>query len=85
MGEFHHGFTLFCYIAYHNLLKCYYHTTINQTLKTLYRLFEDRRGPHHMTVSNIVKGIWPSYRIMRKQHEASSKGSHKNNNVFVVD
>jgi len=36
-------------------------------------------------VSNIVKGIWPSYRIMRKQHEASSKGGHKNNNVFVVD
>eukprot|EP01032_Pedospumella_encystans_P009684 gene9684-11384_t len=57
----------------------------DKTLKALYRLFEDRRGPHHITVSNIVKGIWPSYRIMRKQHEASSKGSNKNNNVFVVD
>eukprot|EP01032_Pedospumella_encystans_P009791 gene9791-11498_t len=57
----------------------------DKTLKALYRLFEDRRGPHHVTVSNIVKGIWPSYRIMRKQHEASSKGSNKNNNVFVVD
>jgi hypothetical protein len=28
-----------------------------------------------VTVSNIVKGIWPSYRIMRKQYEGKSKSS----------
>ena len=62
-------------------------TIVQQTLKNLYRLFEPHKEVHHLTVSNIVKGIWPSYRIMRKQHETTITAAGKNNSktVFVVD
>lgn len=64
-----------------SLRTCIYCSVKHQTLKNLYRQFENKKEAHHVTVSNIVKGVWPSYRIMRKQHEGRSKASA----VLVTD
>ena len=38
-------------------------------------LYEFKTAAHHVTVVNIVKSIWPSCRIMRKQFEGKSKST----------
>jgi hypothetical protein len=74
------------YSTYTSIFSCYVDNCVSrwlitvaalslQTLKNLYRLFEFKTEPHHTTVISIVKSIWPSYRIMRKQYEGRSKDS----------
>jgi hypothetical protein len=42
---------------------------VDKVLKSLYKSYSAHEGAHQQSVAAALKGMWPRYRLMRKQFE----------------